>query len=102
MTVLFICIFAFVINVPMGVWRSGTKRFSPSWFVAVHASVPLIILIRILTDTSAYLIPLFIFAAVFGQLVGGRAGSYVRAGRGADTLCVILTMGMAGVCDFIW
>ena len=33
---------AFLLNVPLGWMRQGTRRFSPAWFLWVHLSVPLI------------------------------------------------------------
>ncbi|KAK1300428.1 hypothetical protein QJS10_CPB13g00648 [Acorus calamus] len=33
-------------NIPLGIWREHTKKFSPSWFVAVHAAVPFIAMLR--------------------------------------------------------
>ncbi|KAK8620961.1 hypothetical protein V6N13_067412 [Hibiscus sabdariffa] len=33
-------------NVPPGIWREHTKKFSPSSFVAVHAAVPFIVMLR--------------------------------------------------------
>jgi hypothetical protein len=43
-------VFVFVINLPFGWWRQGVRKFSPAWFVAVHAAVPLIVAARIATD----------------------------------------------------
>jgi hypothetical protein len=28
----------FVVNVPFGYWPAGVRKFSPLWFVAVHAA----------------------------------------------------------------
>ena len=39
--------FAFLVNLPFGYWRERTVKFSPAWFVAVHAAVPLIIALRL-------------------------------------------------------
>ncbi len=36
----------FVINVPFGFWRAGVRKFSPQWFLAVHAAVPMVIALR--------------------------------------------------------
>lgn len=30
----------FLVNVPFGYWRAGVRKFSPAWFVAIHAAVP--------------------------------------------------------------
>jgi hypothetical protein len=64
--------FCLVVNIPMGVWRAGTKKFSPLWFAAIHAPVPIIILIRVISGISYTYIPFFIILSVIGQFVGGR------------------------------
>ncbi|CAK9179743.1 unnamed protein product [Ilex paraguariensis] len=33
-------------NVPLGIWREHTRKFSISWFAAVHAAVPFIAMLR--------------------------------------------------------
>jgi hypothetical protein len=69
--ILLIAAAAFVLNLPLGYLREGTRKFSPAWFVYVHLSVPLIALLRITNHLSYWLIPLFIACAVGGQLAGG-------------------------------
>jgi hypothetical protein len=66
--------FAFVVNLPFGYWREGTAKFSPAWFVAVHAAVPLILLLRYALGLEWRLVALpFTVAAYFaGQTVGAR------------------------------
>ena len=61
---------AFLVNVPLGSWRSTTERFSVEWLAAVHASVPLIALVRRRLILPHFAVPLNIAAAVGGQLVG--------------------------------
>ena len=34
------------VNVPFGAAREHTRKFSPAWFVAVHASIPFIAMLR--------------------------------------------------------
>ncbi len=63
---------AFIINLPMGYWRSITRKFSKSWFLAVHLSVPFIIIMRLELGLGYAFIPFFITAAVAGQLTGGK------------------------------
>ena len=62
---------ALLLNVPLGMWRSRTVKFSPAWFVAVHASIPVIVTVRILLGVRWVWIPLMIGLAVAGQLIGG-------------------------------
>lgn len=63
-------------NVPLGIWREHTKKFSPSWFAAVHAAVPFIGMLRksILMPKSA--MAFTIAASVLGQVIGSRAERY--------------------------
>jgi len=62
----------YLANIPLGLWRSVTKKFSPGWFVAVHLSIPLIYYLRISWNIEAYYIPLIAAALVLGQLTGGK------------------------------
>jgi hypothetical protein len=63
-----------IINMPFGYWREGVRKFSPKWFLAVHAAVPLIILIRYVAGIEWRLaaLPLTVFAYFFGQYLGAR------------------------------
>jgi hypothetical protein len=42
------------------------------WFLLIHASIPLIIPLRIWLDTPNIFIPLFIVLAVAGQFIGAK------------------------------
>ena len=66
-----------LLNLPFGYWRAGVRKFSPAWFVAVHAPVPLAIGLRLLIGLGWQLRTLPLYVAVFfgGQLVGGRLRS---------------------------
>ena len=61
------------VNVPFGYWRAGLRSFSPSWFVAVHAPVPLVVVLRLLVGVAWRLASLPILAGAYftGQLLGG-------------------------------
>lgn len=65
---------SFLCNLPLGRWRASLKKFSATWFLAVHLSIPFIIFLRIKIGLSAWYIPLTLGAAVAGQLVGGNSG----------------------------
>ncbi|MGB5590911.1 MAG: hypothetical protein WBN31_08210 [Gammaproteobacteria bacterium] len=63
-----------ILNLPFGYWREGVRKFSPAWFVAVHAAVPLIVLLRLGLGVEWKLLHLpFMIAAYFGgQTLGAR------------------------------
>ncbi|XP_042003221.1 uncharacterized protein LOC121752296 [Salvia splendens] len=60
-------------NIPLGVWREHTRKFSPSWFIAVHAAVPFIAMLRksVLMPKTAMAIT--IAGSILGQIIGSRA-----------------------------
>lgn len=64
----------FALNLPCGYWRAGVRKFSPQWFVAVHAVVPLVIGMRHAAGLPFRwdLLPLFVAAYFGGQYVGSR------------------------------
>ena len=70
--VILIMLLAFAMNIPLGSLRTRTRKFSTRWFLYVHMSIPVIIVARVLSHTDFRFIPLFILAAIAGQLLGGR------------------------------
>jgi hypothetical protein len=62
------------INVPFGYWRAGVRKFSPAWFVAVHAAVPMVVGLRFALGLPFrwVLFPLFVAAYFGGQTAGAR------------------------------
>jgi hypothetical protein len=62
------------LNLPFGFWRAGVGKFSPRWIVAVHAPVPLVVAIRLISGLGWHLVtfPVLIAAFFTGQFVGGR------------------------------
>jgi len=62
-----------LVNIPLGMWREHTKKFSLQWLLAVHASIPLIIALRIGLKLRLWAIPINIASAVAGQWLGARA-----------------------------
>ncbi|MBI4685006.1 MAG: hypothetical protein HY755_07385 [Nitrospirae bacterium] len=67
-----IFVLTFIINIPLGYLRKRTRKYSFRWFLYIHLPIPLIILIRILSHIEFKYVPLFIFAAVIGQICGGK------------------------------
>ncbi len=63
---------SFFVNIPLGYVRQGCQKFSASWFFWIHASIPVIIYLRLSLGTSPVFIPVCIFFAVMGQIVGSR------------------------------
>jgi hypothetical protein len=64
----------FVINLPFGYWRGGVRKFSPAWFVAIHAPVPMVIALRFILGLPFRwgALPFFVVAYFGGQFVGNR------------------------------
>eukprot|EP00899_Mesostigma_viride_P011903 jgi/Mesvir1/20713/Mv14909-RA.1 len=63
---------SFLANVPLGNLRKGYRKFSPEWFVAVHASIPFIVLLRKAVIMPKWAIAFTISAAILGQALGAR------------------------------
>ena len=65
----------FLLNLPFGYWRAGTRRFSLPWILAVHLPVPVIIALRIYSGLGWQLVtfPVLISAFFLGQFTGGKA-----------------------------
>ena len=68
------------LNLPFGFWRAGLRKFSPAWFLAVHATVPVIVGMRLAAGLGWRLstFPVLVGAFFGGQFIGGR----IRASRG--------------------
>jgi hypothetical protein len=63
---------AFITNVFLGKQRTKCRKFTFKWWLLIHASIPLIIPLRIWLDTPGICIPLFIGLAVAGQFAGSK------------------------------
>ncbi|MGE4319738.1 MAG: hypothetical protein AB7E96_12645 [Deferribacterales bacterium] len=63
---------AFILNLPFGMLRTKTRKFSLAWMGCVHAPIPVVAAIRILSHTSWTYIPLFLLVSVAGQIIGAR------------------------------
>lgn len=74
--VLVIGILGMAANVPLGIWREHTEKFSPSWFAAVHAAVPFIAMLRKSVLMPKAAMAFTIAASVLGQVIGSRAERY--------------------------
>ena len=65
-------VLAFAVNLPLGWWRSRQTRFSPPWFLAIHASIPVLVATRFALGLSLWMIPAEIAFAIVGQVTGAR------------------------------
>lgn len=60
-------------NIPLGIWREHTQKFSLSWFIAVHAAVPFVAMLRKAVLMPKTAMALTIGASILGQIIGSRA-----------------------------
>ncbi|XP_059657007.1 uncharacterized protein LOC132303668 [Cornus florida] len=60
-------------NIPLGIWKEHTKKFSPSWFAAIHASIPFIAMLRKSVLMPKHAMVVTIGASILGQVIGSRA-----------------------------
>ena len=65
---------SFILNVPMGYLRTFTRKLSFNWFICVHATIPVIYFGRMFSHLDIRYVPIFIIAAIAGQVMGGRMG----------------------------
>ncbi len=72
MNVLFISLIALLINLFLGSHRVHTEKFGWKWWVLIHASIPVLIPLRMWLGTPTAYIPLFVTMAVLGQYLGTR------------------------------
>lgn len=66
--------FTFMINLPFGYLRSKTRKRSLNWFLCIHLPIPFIFLGRFLSHLDFRYVPLFVAAALIGQIWGGKLG----------------------------
>lgn len=72
--VFYTCLATIIINLPFGYIRGGFRKFSFWWFLAIHAPVPLIILIRKFHDLEITwgLAPFLLGSFFLGQFFGRK------------------------------
>lgn len=80
----------YLLNIPLGYWRAGVRKFSKSWVLAVHLPVPLVFTLRFLIGAGWLHLPLFVAAFFLGQFSGGRIRR-VMDGR-ARSLCLVMDL----------
>ncbi len=84
-------VLTFLLNVPFGYWRSATRKLSKEWFLAVHAPVPLIFLLRIASSAPLHHIPVFVVAFFLGQSSGGKLRKII-AGKIKASKCLAIDL----------
>lgn len=64
----------FALNLPFGYWRAGSRRFSLAWLAAIHAPVPAVVALRLVSGLGWHWVtyPVLIGAFAAGQFSGGR------------------------------
>ena len=62
-----------LLNIPFGMLREHTRKFSPQWFLVVHATIPFIAMLRKAIVMPPYAIAFTIAAAIGGQAIGAKA-----------------------------
>mgnify|MGYP007110400840 FL=1 len=72
MDILLVALVTFGINLLLGRWRKRYRKFSPMWWVLIHASIPIVIPLRIGLNVPLWTIPVFIALGVVGQALGSR------------------------------
>ncbi|HET6365464.1 MAG TPA: hypothetical protein VFG02_10465 [Nitrospirota bacterium] len=74
MNILSVAFIVFIVNLPFGYWRANEKKLSARWFLSIHAPVPLVIAIRMLSGLGWQFItfPIMIGAFFGGQFAGGK------------------------------
>lgn len=61
---------SFIVNLPLGRWRSRQRRYSLKWFLAIHFSIPFIYSLRTYWHLPLESLPFSIGAAVLAQYLG--------------------------------
>jgi hypothetical protein len=61
------------LNVPFGFWRSGVKKFSRAWFLAVHLPVLGVVALRLSCRLGLHPLTFAVLVCAFflGQCLGG-------------------------------
>lgn len=69
---------AFTSNLPLGYLRQAARKYSLRWIVLIHASIPLLVIVRQFYGFSWHWIPVTLACAVSGQFLGGWMRRRVR------------------------
>jgi hypothetical protein len=72
LAVIGIFVLTVLLNIFFGYFRARARKYSLKWFLYIHLPIPLIIIARVYSGLDFRYIPLFVLAAVLGQLFGGK------------------------------
>ena len=72
--------FVLLLNLPFGFLRTGVRKFSLPWFLAVHVPIPFVVGLRLLSGLGFRLVtfPVFIGAFFSGQFLGGWVRRWLK------------------------
>jgi hypothetical protein len=70
--ILALFVFTLLLNLPFGYARAKAKRYSFRWFLYIHVPILLIFIARTFSHVQFKYIPIFVVAAVIGQILGGK------------------------------
>ena len=68
--ILAVSVICLLVNIPLGMMRERSRKFSLQWILWVHASIPLIVALRIGLHLHWIAIPINIASAILGQIIG--------------------------------
>ncbi|WP_025270430.1 hypothetical protein [Hippea sp. KM1] len=73
MSLFSVAFLVFLINLPFGYLRASVQRYSKRWFVYIHAPIPFVIALRLLSGLGfeLYTFPVMVSAFFLGQFIGG-------------------------------
>lgn len=83
MNVVIVSVVSVAINILLGRYRIRYRKMSVMWWILIHASIPLLVPLRIWLDTPVIAIPLFIGCAIIGQVIGSRS-KFIRRTAGSS------------------
>jgi len=97
MNIFSVAALVFVLNMPFGYWRESERKLSFRWFLAIHAPVPFVIAIRVLSGLGWQFItfPIMIAAFFGGQYAGARLHR-MRKSRPEAQVSSCLVMDLVG------
>jgi hypothetical protein len=87
----------FLLNLPFGYWRANVRKFSLPWFLSVHAPVPFVVALRLLSGLGFHLATLpIMIAAYFGGQFAGSKIFHMRKNRGGAQVSSCLVWDLMG------